>query len=170
MPLLLWEMWYSQLTTGNRRKNQELIIRDFGKADLTISQIYRLQTNVLSGTLLALLLLPRMLETAEKHNTTPRLAVVTSGLHYSVSFDEKFVKEPNFLRRYAHKDFRRYFVYFLRSLEFRHPHSVHSGLAQWMYGSTVRQNVSVPLLIFMIMAYPKYSNQSTERPLRPRPE
>ncbi|PPQ80660.1 hypothetical protein CVT25_001622 [Psilocybe cyanescens] len=66
-----------------------------------------LQTNVLSGTLLALLLLPRMLETAEKHNTTPRLAVVTSGLHYSVSFDEKFVKEPNFLRRYAHKDFRR---------------------------------------------------------------
>ncbi|KAJ3507674.1 hypothetical protein NLJ89_g6175 [Agrocybe chaxingu] len=40
------------------------------------------QTNNLATSLLALLLLPRMLETAKQHNTLPRLVIVSSDVHY----------------------------------------------------------------------------------------
>ncbi|CAA7262139.1 unnamed protein product [Cyclocybe aegerita] len=40
------------------------------------------QTNDLSPSLLALLLLPRMLETSKQHNSLPRLVIVSSEVHY----------------------------------------------------------------------------------------
>ena len=45
--------------------------------------------NVTSTFLLALLLLPKMQETSVKHNTKPRLSVVTSDLHFVVPFNER---------------------------------------------------------------------------------
>ncbi|KAJ3507672.1 hypothetical protein NLJ89_g6172 [Agrocybe chaxingu] len=44
------------------------------------------QTNNLSTSLLGLLLLPRMLETAKQHNSLPRLAIVSSDVHYWSKF------------------------------------------------------------------------------------
>lgn len=48
-----------------------------------------LQVNDLSTALLALLLAPRMIETGQKHQTRPRLVVVSSGVHYIHDIDDK---------------------------------------------------------------------------------
>ena len=45
--------------------------------------------NVTSTFLLALLLLPKMRETSAKYNTTPRLSIVTSDLHFVTPFKER---------------------------------------------------------------------------------
>ncbi|PFH48614.1 hypothetical protein AMATHDRAFT_42140 [Amanita thiersii Skay4041] len=50
-----------------------------------------LQVNCLSPSLLALRLLPCMAQTASKHSTTPRLVLVSSGLHYWAMFEDKVV-------------------------------------------------------------------------------
>jgi hypothetical protein len=47
-----------------------------------------LQVNNLSPELLALLLLPKMIQTAEKFNTIPRLVVVTSSVHFRAETTE----------------------------------------------------------------------------------
>lgn len=107
------ETWCSQTTAGNLCKNQNPTCHSFALLIFLILILsHRLQTNVLAGTLLSLLLLPQMVKTAEKHRTTPRLVFVSSGLHYMASFDNKLIEEPNFLRRYGYKGFRRY-VFFL---------------------------------------------------------
>ncbi|KXN83073.1 WW domain-containing oxidoreductase [Leucoagaricus sp. SymC.cos] len=54
-----------------------------------------IQVNDLSGSLLAFLLLPRMQETAKKFNTTPRLVVVASEVHYWTSMEDKVFESPN---------------------------------------------------------------------------
>ncbi|PPQ80661.1 hypothetical protein CVT25_001623 [Psilocybe cyanescens] len=63
------------------------------------------QINYISGALLSLLLLPRMLETAREYNTTPRITLVVSRLHYFVKFDSNLINAPNTLRLHGHKDY-----------------------------------------------------------------
>ena len=46
-------------------------------------------TNVVSPSLLALLILPKLRETATKFNVIPRLVVVASDLHFLTSFPER---------------------------------------------------------------------------------
>ncbi|KAF8350274.1 hypothetical protein F5887DRAFT_944569 [Amanita rubescens] len=48
-----------------------------------------LQVNYLSTALLALLLLPHMVETARNYSVTPRMVVVSSAAHYSTTFDQQ---------------------------------------------------------------------------------
>ncbi|KAF9552311.1 NAD(P)-binding protein [Agrocybe pediades] len=60
--------------------------------------------NNLATSLLALLLLPRMIDTAKKFNVNPRLVVVGSEVHYWTKFAEKDVFSENFFRTYAYKD------------------------------------------------------------------
>jgi len=48
-----------------------------------------LQTNVISTLLLALLLLPKLRETAEKNKTVPHLSIVTSEMHHTARFPER---------------------------------------------------------------------------------
>jgi NAD(P)-dependent dehydrogenase (short-subunit alcohol dehydrogenase family) len=62
------------------------------------------QVNNLSTSLLSLLLLPRMLETAEKYNATPRLVVVSSLVHYFAKFKTTLIDSSNPFRAYAHKE------------------------------------------------------------------
>ncbi|KAF8903501.1 hypothetical protein CPB84DRAFT_1845793 [Gymnopilus junonius] len=62
------------------------------------------QVNDLSTFLLALLLLPRMLETAERHNTTPRLVVLSSEVLYWAVVERSLFDAPNPIREYGHKD------------------------------------------------------------------
>ena len=47
-------------------------------------------TNVIGTELLALLVLPKMKETAEKYNVQPKLTIVTSDLHFIAKFRERF--------------------------------------------------------------------------------
>ena len=52
-------------------------------------------------SLLALRLLPIMLRTAEKHHTSPRTVVVTSGLHYSSKMSKDVYDSPNGLVKFG---------------------------------------------------------------------
>ena len=71
----------------------------------------RFEVNNLSTSLLGLLLVPRMLETAEKFATTPRIVVVSSDMHMVSKFGpemmdapsplEKFGKDPKYLKKYV---------------------------------------------------------------------
>jgi NAD(P)-dependent dehydrogenase (short-subunit alcohol dehydrogenase family) len=62
------------------------------------------QVNDLSTSLLALLLLPHLLGTAQKYNTTPRLVVVSSGMHYWTKFEKRLIDAPNPFQLYAHQE------------------------------------------------------------------
>ncbi|KAJ6580899.1 short-chain dehydrogenase [Mycena capillaripes] len=57
-----------------------------------------LQVNDLSTSLLALLLLPTMIKTAQQHSTTPRLVVVSSGVHYWVEMEKGILENPDMLK------------------------------------------------------------------------
>ena len=46
-------------------------------------------TNVVSTFLLALMMLPKLRETASRFNTTPRLVVVSSEVHFYTTFPER---------------------------------------------------------------------------------
>lgn len=46
-------------------------------------------TNVISTILLALLILPKLRETASRYNVQPHLSIVTSDLHYLAKFPER---------------------------------------------------------------------------------
>lgn len=108
-----------------------------------------LQVNVLASSMLALLLLPTMLETARRYHVMPRVVVVSSSVHYWLDpWDKKTLESPNVLKALSEtKDFtplRRYYesklfnVFFTRALNERlrptHPtlivNSVNPGLAE----------------------------------------
>ncbi|KAH9479749.1 Short chain dehydrogenase sol3 [Psilocybe cubensis] len=62
------------------------------------------KVNNLSTSLLTLLLLPRMLDTAQRYNTTPRIVIAASETHFWVELDKDVINSPNFFRTYAHKE------------------------------------------------------------------
>ncbi|KAJ7921228.1 hypothetical protein B0H13DRAFT_2318584 [Mycena leptocephala] len=76
----------------------------YSKAELWIidladfESVKRLQVNHLSTSLLALLLLPAMIKTAQQHSTLPRLVVVSSGALYWVEFDKSVRENPDMLK------------------------------------------------------------------------
>ncbi|KAF9460539.1 short-chain dehydrogenase [Collybia nuda] len=57
-----------------------------------------IQVNNLSLPLLALLLLPRMVETGREHGTIPRLVVVASGVHHWANLEKAVLKSGDILR------------------------------------------------------------------------
>ncbi|KAJ6580895.1 short-chain dehydrogenase [Mycena capillaripes] len=57
-----------------------------------------LQVNDVSTPLLALLLLPTMIKTAQEHSTTPRLVIVSSGMHYWVKMEKTILENPDLLQ------------------------------------------------------------------------
>ncbi|KAJ7699056.1 hypothetical protein B0H17DRAFT_927003 [Mycena rosella] len=64
-----------------------------------------LQVNSLAGPLLALLLLPIMVNTANQHATTPRIVVVTSGVHYWHTFEKSLCEDPAVLKTLGSKEY-----------------------------------------------------------------
>ncbi|KAF8903482.1 short-chain dehydrogenase [Gymnopilus junonius] len=56
------------------------------------------QVNHLSTSLLALLLLPRMIQTAVEHHTRPRLVIVSSDVHYWAKISEQVLTAPEPLK------------------------------------------------------------------------
>ena len=59
-------------------------------------------TNVVSTYLLALMILPKLRETATKFNTTPHLTIVSSEVHAFTSFPEK--NSPNIFKTLSDKE------------------------------------------------------------------
>ncbi|KAJ6457409.1 hypothetical protein C8R47DRAFT_1247288 [Mycena vitilis] len=57
-----------------------------------------LQVNHLATSLLALLLLPVMVKTAQQHSTTPRIVVVSSGMHYLVEMEKSLCESEEMVR------------------------------------------------------------------------
>ncbi|KAJ6511995.1 hypothetical protein C8R47DRAFT_1291601 [Mycena vitilis] len=51
-----------------------------------------------STSLLALLLLPTMIQTAQQHSTTPRIVVVSSGMHYWVEIAKEIYENPDMFK------------------------------------------------------------------------
>ncbi|SJL03428.1 related to enoyl-CoA hydratase/isomerase [Armillaria ostoyae] len=96
-----------------------------------------LQINDIASPLLALRLLPRMLHTAEEHNTTPRICIVASDVHYWANLP-KAVTDGDILATLSSKEYctpsnmqsDRYNVtkllnvFFTRSLQSRLPESI----------------------------------------------
>lgn len=64
-----------------------------------------LQVNDLSMSLLALRLLPRITETAKKFDGTPRIVVVSSGVHYWSTLEDKVIESPNAFSLLSSKEF-----------------------------------------------------------------
>ncbi|KAK7012897.1 hypothetical protein R3P38DRAFT_1532088 [Favolaschia claudopus] len=60
-----------------------------------------LQVSNLSTPLLAFLLLPAMIKTAEQHATVPRLVVVASEVHYWATLEKKILENPDMLKTMA---------------------------------------------------------------------
>ncbi|KAF8350272.1 hypothetical protein F5887DRAFT_423189 [Amanita rubescens] len=67
------------------------------------NQVYK--STDLSTSLLALLLLPRMIETARNHSVTPRMVVVSSGVHYWAKFDRQVMENHEPLKTLGSKDY-----------------------------------------------------------------
>ncbi|KAK7007445.1 hypothetical protein R3P38DRAFT_3031127 [Favolaschia claudopus] len=57
-----------------------------------------LYVNDLATPLLAFLLLPAMIKTAERYSVIPRIVVVASETHYWVTLDKKVLQSPNILK------------------------------------------------------------------------
>lgn len=66
---------------------------------------HSLQVNCLSTSLIALLLLPHMTETARKHSVTPRLVVVSSGTLYRATFDQQIRDSHEPLKIFGSKEY-----------------------------------------------------------------
>ncbi|RDB15750.1 WW domain-containing oxidoreductase [Hypsizygus marmoreus] len=64
-----------------------------------------LQVNYLSLSLLALRLLPRMVQTSQDHSTKPRLVVVTSEVHFLANPDKKLLDAPHTLRTLGNEEY-----------------------------------------------------------------
>ncbi|TFK31455.1 hypothetical protein BDQ12DRAFT_694120 [Crucibulum laeve] len=90
------------------------------------------QVNNLALSLLAILLLPRMIQTAKAHSTNPRLVVVASEVHFFTTLQPAVVNSTNPLKTFGSKEYcttsvlgSRYFdtklmnVFFTRALSDR---------------------------------------------------
>jgi len=63
------------------------------------------QVNNISLSLLALLLLPRMIQTSKEYSTTPRLVVVSSEVHFMASLDQHVLESPKILETIGSKEY-----------------------------------------------------------------
>ncbi|KAJ7483188.1 hypothetical protein FB451DRAFT_1129081 [Mycena latifolia] len=64
-----------------------------------------LQVSNLSTPLLALLLLPRMIQTAQEHATVPRIVVVSSSVHYWLKIEKSLCEDPEMLKTMASAEY-----------------------------------------------------------------
>jgi len=64
-----------------------------------------LQVNNLAQSLLAILLLPRILETATEYSTTPRIVAVSSEVHLNSKFSERLINSENPLKTFGSKGY-----------------------------------------------------------------
>lgn len=78
---------------ANKLDRLDVLLENAGVAKLKFEieegEESTITTNVISTTLLALLMLPKLRETAEKFGVTPRLTIVSSEVAFQASFKER---------------------------------------------------------------------------------
>lgn len=78
---------------ANKLDRLDVLLENAGvaklKFELEEGEESTITTNVISTTLLALLVLPKLRETAEKFGVTPRLTIVSSEVAFQASFKER---------------------------------------------------------------------------------
>ncbi|KAF9485524.1 short-chain dehydrogenase [Pholiota conissans] len=115
------------------------------------------QVNNLSTSLLALLLLPRLVETAQKYQTTPRLVIVSSEMHFVTTIDEAVLENDNPLAMFGsseqyiqgalktrYEDSKLLNVFFARALneKIRHQALIINSVTPGYCYSSLRKNFS----------------------------
>ncbi|KAF5345779.1 hypothetical protein D9758_011883 [Tetrapyrgos nigripes] len=88
----------------------DILVANAGVADPKYSTTgdgweQHLQVNHLGPTLLALLLLPKMMETAKKHNTIPRFVSVASDNHHWIDIEKQVIEAPNSMELASSKEY-----------------------------------------------------------------
>ncbi|KAK0474335.1 hypothetical protein EDD18DRAFT_257443 [Armillaria luteobubalina] len=145
------ELWiidlanFSSVITFADRAERELerldiLVENAGMATWEYEQVEgwerTLHTNNLGPGLLAIRMIPKLLETARKHSVIPRLVIVASDVHYWTTIEKDVIAGPSILEKLTDKDYctkevmdRRYFdskllnVLFARSLQLHVPSS-----------------------------------------------
>ncbi|PBK67916.1 NAD(P)-binding protein [Armillaria solidipes] len=64
-----------------------------------------IHTNNLGPGLLAIRMIPKMLETARKHSVNPRLVVVASDVHYWTTIEKNVITSPSILAKLSDKEY-----------------------------------------------------------------
>lgn len=84
----------------------DILLENAGVAKYTYTMVEDDETsitvNVVSTFLLALLLLPKLRETAARYNVTPHLTITTSNVHFFTQFPEK--SSPDIFKTLADRD------------------------------------------------------------------
>ncbi|SJL12667.1 related to enoyl-CoA hydratase/isomerase [Armillaria ostoyae] len=118
----------------------DILVENAGMATWEYEQVdgweKTLHTNNLGPGLLAIRMIPKLLETARKHSVIPRLVIVASDVHYWATIEKDVIAGPSILAKLSDKDYctkevmdHRYFdsklltVLFARSLQLHVPSS-----------------------------------------------
>ncbi|PBK94492.1 short-chain dehydrogenase [Armillaria gallica] len=114
------ELWIIDLANFNSvvafadRAEQELdrldiLVENAGVAAWEYEQVEgwekTIHTNNLGPGLLAIRMIPKMLETARKHSVNPRLVVVASDVHYWTTIERDVVASPTILAKLSDKEY-----------------------------------------------------------------
>ncbi|KAK0215220.1 hypothetical protein EDD85DRAFT_1000076 [Armillaria nabsnona] len=114
------ELWIIDLANFNSvvafadRAEQELdrldiLIENAGVAAWEYEQVEgwekTIHTNNLGPGLVAIRMIPKMLETARKHSVNPRLVVVASDVHYQTTIEKDIIASPGILAKLSDKKY-----------------------------------------------------------------
>ncbi|PBK58136.1 short-chain dehydrogenase [Armillaria solidipes] len=114
------ELWiidlanFSSVVAFADRADQELdrldiLIENAGVAAWEYEQVEgwekTIHTNNLGPGLLAIRMIPKMLETAHKHSVNPRLVVVASDAHYWTTIEKDVIASPSILAKLSDKEY-----------------------------------------------------------------
>ncbi|KAK0476371.1 hypothetical protein IW261DRAFT_1552241 [Armillaria novae-zelandiae] len=136
------ELWIIDLANFSSREldRLDILVENAGIATADYEQVEgwekTLHTNNLGPGLLAIRMIPKLLETARKHSVNPRLVVVASDVHYWTTIEKDIIASPSILATLSDKGYctqevmaHRYYdskllnVLFSRALQLRVPSS-----------------------------------------------
>ncbi|KAG7439188.1 NAD(P)-binding protein [Guyanagaster necrorhizus] len=104
----------------------DILVENAGMATWEYGQVEgwerTLHTNNLGPGLLAIRMIPKMLETARKHSVIPRLVIVASDVHYWTKIEKDVIASPRILAKLSDKQYLLN-VLFARSLQLHVPSS-----------------------------------------------
>ncbi len=96
--------------------------------------IFSILTNNLGPGLLAIRMVPKMLETARKHSVYPRLVVVASDTHYWTTIEKDIIASSSILAKLSDKEYctKEYvLIYYYLSLPPTHEQSDDSPIPRY---------------------------------------
>ncbi|KAK0431559.1 hypothetical protein EV421DRAFT_1742997 [Armillaria borealis] len=107
------ELWIIDLADFNSAEREldrlDILVESAGMMTWKYEQVdgweRTLHTNNLGPELLAIRMIPKMLETARKHSVTPRLVVVASDVHYWTAIEKDVIASSGILAKLSDKEY-----------------------------------------------------------------